>query len=145
MTDPDQYIHNLTIKIKSLVLLNFILTLNLRLLKDFHFFWLFLGFDRFFRGCLYLCGCNFAGRGLSSSSLLSLDHLIYQDHQSFSEDQHLNEEQLDVSGLTVEDEVAVKADKEDIGDEGGELGDDPAGGIEEGGDEEEGDDVSHIF
>ena len=57
----------------------------------------------------------------------------------------MNEEQLDVSGLTVEDEVAVKADKEDIGDEGGELGDDPAGGIEEGGDEEEGDDVSHIF
>jgi len=57
----------------------------------------------------------------------------------------LNEEIPEVCGPTVEDEVAVQADKKDIGDQGGEFGNDPAAGIEKGGDEDERDDVSHVL
>ena len=57
----------------------------------------------------------------------------------------MNEEILDVCGPIVEDEVAVQADEKDIGDQGGKFGHDPAAGIQNCGDEDQRDDVSHVL
>lgn len=57
----------------------------------------------------------------------------------------MEEEELDIGGLSVEDEVAVEADEEDVGDEGGELGDGGRPRVEDRRNEYQGNDVSHVF
>ena len=57
----------------------------------------------------------------------------------------MKEEELDIGGPMVEDEVAVQADEKDVGDEGGELGNGGRPRVKRRRDEEEGNDVSHVL
>lgn len=76
---------------------------------------------------------------------IRFEHVVDEEIQGLAEQQQLEEEELDIGGLIVEDEVAVQADEEDVCDQRGELGDGGGPRVEDGRDEDQGNDVSHVF